>query len=134
MRPDHPDVGAYVTFTTPDHEAELDRRLFGGGPPVLLSSLEGNGHNLYDSALKVTWTHAMIDVAAEATRRRIWTDLQGRDDTYYCSSSYLDCMLHENAVTSALDAVCLLSGKGDALQRQGFRPSEFTVGIHGVGA
>ena len=27
MRPDHPDVGAFVTFTTPDHEAVVDDRL-----------------------------------------------------------------------------------------------------------
>lgn len=124
MRPNHPDVGAYVTFTTPDHEAEVDRRLFGGSPPQVLAPAAGNGHNLQASAFKVVWKHALIDVPAEAARRRIWEEHQGRNDTYYCGSSYQGSMLHESAVTSALDVVCVLTGKETALRDLGFRPSE----------
>ena len=91
-----------------------------------------NSHNLHKAALKKQWRHAVIDVRAEEARRDIWQNYQGKDDTYYCSSSYLNCMLHENAITSALDVVCMLTGEHDKLTAQGFKVSAYTYGIHGV--
>jgi hypothetical protein len=124
MRPNHPDIGAFVTFTPPDHEAEVDRRLFGGSPARILTPELGNTHDLSASAFKIAWRHALVDVPAEAARQRIWAEHQGRDDTWYCGSSYQGCMLHESAVTSALDVVCRLTGREAELRALGFKPSD----------
>jgi len=130
MRPDHPDVGAFVTFTTPDHEEELDAQLFKGGSPLYMHEVERNDHNLYETPLKVRWRHGVIDVAAERARRDFWRDAQGANHTWYCGSTYLKCMLHENAITSALDAVCLLTGAQAKLEARGFRVSDDTLELH----
>lgn len=131
MRPNHPDVGAYITFSIPDYEATLDKQLFNGEAVQLLHEVSRNDHNLYEAPLKQVWQHAIIDVAAEEARRDIWQHFQGKENRYYCSSSYLYCMLHENAITSALDVICMLTGAHDNLVAQGFKVSDYTYEIHG---
>ena len=131
MRPEHPDVGAYITFTIPDFEETLDKTLFKGQEAIELKPDLKNGHNLYKAPIKNIWRHAIIDVPAEMARRDIWQNYQGQDNRYYCSSSYLYCMLHENAVTSALDTVCMITGQDAKLKGQGFKPSDYTYDIHG---
>ena len=131
MRPNHPDVGAYITFSIPDDEAVLDQQLFKGGEVHLLHGLSNNSHNLYEKPLKQVWQHAVIDLSAEKNRRDIWANHQGKENRYYCSSSYLYSMLHENAVTSALDVVCLLTGQQEQLAKQDFKPSNYTAEIYG---
>jgi len=133
MRHGLADVGAFVTFTTPDHEAEVDSRLFGDGSPRYLRRAMGNAHDLLDGPLKIGWRHALIDLDAEVARRRIWTERQGKDSTWYCGSSYLECMLHENAITSAMEVVCLLTGRHQRLHQLGYRASAHTLAIHGEG-
>lgn len=132
MRPNLPDVGAFITFTTPDHEDRIDGQLFGDSGVTFLTDKLENGHNLYDAPLKKVWQHAVIDVPAEQARRDVWQHHQGRGNAYYCSSSYLYCMLHENAFTSALDVVCMMTGAHDRLVDRGFRPSDHTYELYGV--
>ncbi|MEM7102888.1 MAG: oleate hydratase [Bacteroidota bacterium] len=131
MRPQHPDVGAFITFSIPDHESAMEERLYKNDDVLLLRETMGNGHNLYNGPLKKVWQHAFIDVPAEAIRREIWQNHQGKDGVYYCSSSYLDCMLHENAYTSALDVACMITGAQAKLAEGGFRPSGFSLEIYG---
>ena len=128
MRPKHPDVGAFITFSIPDYESTIDTKLKN---TQYLRDTVGNGHNLYDAPLKKVWQHAFIDPAAETMRRDIWKQQQGKDNAYYCSSSYLDCMLHENALTSGLDVVCMLTGAHRQLAKLGFNPSLTTMDIYG---
>lgn len=132
MRPNHPDMGAYVTFSIPDYESTIDKKLFNEDKVQYMSGTLNNSHNLYEAPLKKVWQHAFIDVTAEKTRRNIWQNYQGKDNIYYCSSSYLYCMLHENAVTSALDIVCMLTGEQKKLSNLGFKPSDYSYEIHGV--
>ena len=132
MRPDHPDVGAYVTFSIPDYELTIDKQLFPKDKVQNMKGILNNDHNLYKAPLKKVWQHAFIDVSAEAVRRNIWQNFQGKDNIYYCSSSYLYCMLHENAITSALDIVCMLTGQHKKLSKLGFDPSDYSLEIHGV--
>ena len=130
MRPDHPDVGAFITFSIPDHESTFDEKLFGKKPVQNLDGTNGNSHNLYEAPLKKVWQHAFIDMDAETKRREIWQSHQGRENLYYCSSSYIDCMLHENAITSALDVVCMITGASQKLSGGGFKLSDFTLEIY----
>lgn len=133
MRPNHPkDIGAFITFTIPDHETEIDNKLYKGNKVQYLSETLDNSHNLYDAPLKKLWQHAFIDVAAETKRKDVWQNHQGKDNSYYCSSSYLYCMLHENAITSALDVVCMLTGAHEKLSKLGFEASDFTLEVYGV--
>ena len=132
MRPNHPDVGAYVTFSIPDHELTIDKQLFNKDKVQMMNSTLNNNHNLYKAPLKKVWQHADIDVSAEKMRRDIWQNHQGKDNKYYCSSSYLYCMLHENAITSALDIVGMLTGAHKKLSALGFTASDYTYEIHGV--
>ena len=131
MRPNLPDVGAFITFSIPDDEATIDKQLFKGEEAELLYNVSGNTHNLFDKPLKHIWQHAVIDLPGEKDRRDIWANHQGKENRYYCSSSYLYSMLHENAVTSALDVVCLLTGQQAQLAKQGFKPSTYTTEIYG---
>ncbi len=131
MRPDHPSVGAYISFTIPDCESKVDERLFGSEEIQYFRNISGNGHNLRRAPLKQVWKHSFIDPAAEKARLEIQQNHQGKDGAFFCGSSYLDCMLHENAVTSALDVVCLLTGEQDQLTSLGFTPSDFSLDIHG---
>ncbi len=133
MRPNHPDMSAFITFSTPDYEATIDKRLFKQQPVQNMSKLKGNGHNLYEAPLKKVWQHAFISVPAETNRRDIWQNHQSKDNNYYCSSSYLSCMLHENAITSALDVVCMLTGEQEKLLGLGFKTSEYTGEVYEKG-
>jgi hypothetical protein len=133
MRPDHPkDIGAFITFSIPDYEEQIDKKLFKEDKAQYLSQTLDNSHNLYKAPLKKLWQHAFIDVSAEKMRKDVWQNYQGKDNIYYCSSSYLDCMLHENAITSALDVVCLLTGEHDKLSKAKFKPSDCTLDMYGV--
>ena len=134
MRPNHPNVGAYISFTIPDCEAKVDERLFGSESIQYFRNISGNGHNLRQAPLKKVWKHSFIDVAAEQARLDIQQYHQGQDGAFYCGSSYLYCMLHENAVTSALDVACLLTGEQARLAALGFAPSDFSLDIHGSSA
>lgn len=131
MRPNHPDVEAFVTFSIPDHESTIDKQLFNEDKIQLLDKTLNNGHNLYKTPLKKVWQHADINISAEKMRRDIWQNHQGKDNKYYCSSSYLYNMLHENAITSALDITSMLTGEHQKLSALGFKSSGYTYEIHG---
>ena len=132
MRPKHPDMGAYITFSIPDYESTIDKQLFKANKAQFISKAAKNSQNLYKTPLKHTWQHAFINITGEEVRRDIWQNHQGKNNEYYCSSSYLYCMLHENAITSALDTVCLLTGKHKEVAALGFKISDYTNKIHGT--
>lgn len=133
MRPNHPkDVGAFITFSIPNYEEQIDEKLFKKENVQYLSQTLDNSHNLYKTPLKKVWQHAFIDVSAEKMRKDVWQKHQGKDNNYYCSSSYLYCMLHENAITSALDVVCMLTGEHKKLSKMGFKASNYSLELYAV--
>ena len=82
------------------------------------------------SVLKLQVGEEEFDSDSNATGPDFWRDAQGANHTWYCGSTYLKCMLHENAITSALDAVCLLTGAQAKLEARGFRVSDDTLELH----